>query len=338
MRLVVSTPPASEPLTLAELKSYVRLDGTNAEPAPGALNAAIAAPAAPGNVDNGSHRYLATFVTAQGETDAGVVSAAVVVADKTVNGQVQLTAIPVGGSQVTARKLYRTTAGGAAFLFLATIADNVTAIYTDNTADAALGAGAPVANSTEDPWLVMLLASARQAAEAQLGRFLITQTVDLLLDDFPRYWTRDWIVVGPSPIYPAWPRMPVARDGTIAVPPLQAVTSITYVASDGTAGTVLDPSQYIVDAGTLRTNGRITPAYGLGWPAARCQANGVRVRFTAGYGAAAAVPACIKQWIALQVKTAWDNRDALIAGERGQILTPDERVDGLLDPERIFTL
>jgi hypothetical protein len=72
------TPPATEPLTLDEAKAFCRLDGTNAEPKPPAITAvALAAPAAPGNVDNGAHRYLATFVTSIGETEAGVVSAAV---------------------------------------------------------------------------------------------------------------------------------------------------------------------------------------------------------------------------------------------------------------------
>src|SRR6185312_4704952 len=100
--------PASEPITVDEVKRYCRIDGTNAEPAPGAIaGVALASPAAPGNVDNGAHRYLATFLTAVGETDAGVVSAPVTVADKTVNGQVQLSGIPVGGSAVTGRKIYR---------------------------------------------------------------------------------------------------------------------------------------------------------------------------------------------------------------------------------------
>jgi hypothetical protein len=42
--------------------------------------------------------------------------------------------------------------------------------------------------------------------------------------------------------------------------------------------------------------------------------NAVKVRFVAGYGAAAAVPACVKHWMALHVKAAWDNRDMLVVG------------------------
>src|SRR3990167_1117639 len=116
MPLSIATAAAVEPLSVAEARSHLRLDGSAGEPAPPAPTAALASPAAAGNVDNGAHRYLVTFVTADGETDAGAVSAAVTVADKTVNGQVSLTAIPVGGTAVTSRKVYRTVAAGATYL------------------------------------------------------------------------------------------------------------------------------------------------------------------------------------------------------------------------------
>ena len=50
-----------------------------------------------------------------------------------------LSDIPVStATGVTSRRLYRTTTGGATYFFLATIADNTTTTYTDNTADAGL--------------------------------------------------------------------------------------------------------------------------------------------------------------------------------------------------------
>jgi hypothetical protein len=58
--------------------------------------------------------------------------------------QVALSGIPVGAASVTARKIYRTVAGGAApYKLLATLADNVTTTYLDALADASLGANAP---------------------------------------------------------------------------------------------------------------------------------------------------------------------------------------------------
>jgi hypothetical protein len=59
-----------------------------------------------------------------------------------------LSAIPVGPSGTTSRKLYRTTAGGAQLLLLATLADNTTTTYTDSTPDASLGANAPGADTS----------------------------------------------------------------------------------------------------------------------------------------------------------------------------------------------
>jgi uncharacterized phiE125 gp8 family phage protein len=304
----VVTPPATEALTVEEAKAFCQLDGTNAEPKPSAITVALAAPPAAGNVDNGAHRYLATFVTASGETEAGVVSAAVTVVDKTVNGKVQLTGIPLGGSAVTSRKIYRTAAGGAIYMLLTTIADNTTTTYTDNTADAGLGVGAPAVNTTGDPLLTIFIAAAGKLAEQELDRALVTRTTDLYLDAFPC-----------EPAY------------EIRLPPIQSVTSITYTDTAGVAQ-VLDPAAYTVDA--ISRPARIVPAYGYSWPTTRAIPNAVKVRFVEGYGAAALVPACVKHWMALHVKAAWDNRDKYQAGAPITKL-PNEFVDGMLDPERV---
>lgn len=315
--ITVYSAAATEPLTVAEVKQFCRLDGTNAEPAPGAITAALGSPAAAGNVDDGAHRYLATFVTADGETEAGEVSAAVTVADKTVNGKVALTAIPLGGSAVTSRKLYRTAAAGSTYLLLATIADNATTTYTDNIADASLGAGAPSANTTEDPTLVMLIAAARKHAEQHIGRYLVSQTLDATFDGFPTDYT-------------GWRDNPPRH--AILLPPLQSVTSITYVDTDGVSQT-LATDQYLVDDASAPA--RIEPSYGNAWPSTREQANAVTVRFVAGYGAASAVPACIKQWMALRIKTLYDNRQQLTVGGGGMIEIPPDFIDSLLDSERV---
>ncbi len=152
MALSLVSAPATEPLSIAEVKSHLRLDSTAAEPAPTAVTGALAGLGV-GTLSNGAYRYLATFVTADGETDAGQVSAAVTVADHTVNGQIALTAIPIGGSAVTSRNLYRTVAGGAIYLLLGSLSNNTATVFADNVADASLGAQAPVTNTTADPQL-----------------------------------------------------------------------------------------------------------------------------------------------------------------------------------------
>lgn len=312
--IAVISAAATEALTVDEAKQFCRIDDVGSEPAPGAITVAMASPAVAGNVDNGAHRYLCTFVTAQGETEAGVVSSAVTVADKTVNGKVQLTAIPLGGSAVTSRKIYRTAAGGSTYLLLATIADNTTTTYTDNTADSGLGAGAPTTNTTSDPLLAIFIAGARQLAEQELQRYLVTQTLELSLDHFPAY------------------NLHSDRPYAIRMAPLQSVTSISYIDNDGTTQ-VLPTAQYTVDA--LSKPARIEPAYGYSWPSTRDVPNAVTIRFVAGYGAAAAVPACVKRWMALQVKAAWDNRDIWVSGV-GITKLSSEFIDGMLDPERVY--
>jgi len=295
--------PAVEPITVLEAKRHLRLDTSDGEPAPAAPTVALAGVGA-GNVDNGAHRYLVTFVTADGETDAGVLSAVVTVADKTTNGKTQVSAIPVGGAAVTARKLYRTVAGGAVALFLATIADNTTTTYLDNTADSALGVQAPTTNTTVDPTIVMVISAARERAEAFTGRQLITATWDLVLDEFPcglqpyelgAHWTHD-------------------RVGNmfldIPKPPLQSITTITYVDTAGQSQT-WSSSNYLVDApsGPRCRRGRVAPAYGVVWPFTQAQIKAATVRFVAGYGATgASVPALLRQALLMDLSALYEHR------------------------------
>jgi hypothetical protein len=62
--------------------------------------------------------------------------------------QVQLTAIPLGAAAVIARVLYRTQAGAGPLQTLATLADNLTTAYLDVIRDAALGAVAPISDTS----------------------------------------------------------------------------------------------------------------------------------------------------------------------------------------------
>ncbi|MHB1345849.1 MAG: hypothetical protein ACYCX3_16080 [Thermoleophilia bacterium] len=122
-------------------------DTTTYLAAPGALTSALAGAGA-GLLGNGLYKYQVTLVNATGETQAGTANVGTTVADYTTNGQIALSAIPVGAAGTTARKIYRTVAGGATYKLLATIPDNTTTVYTDNIADASLGANAPGSNTT----------------------------------------------------------------------------------------------------------------------------------------------------------------------------------------------
>ena len=150
-----------------------------------------------------------------------------------------------------------------------------------------------------------LIAAARQHAESQLNRKLITQTLEAYYDAFPVEFV---------------------------LPPLQSVSYIKYVDENGTEQT-LAADKYVVNSTSKPA--RITESYGNTWPTIRSQQNAVSVRFVAGYGAASAVPQCIKNWILMRVKTLYDGRDQLIASN-GNFVFDKQFIDSLLDPERVW--
>lgn len=339
MQLVQTSAPAAEPVSIADVISHLRVSVTNQEPAPDAPAVALAGAGA-GNVDNGAHRYQVTFVTADGETQAGTASAAVTVADKSVNGKVTVSSIPLGGAAVTSRKLYRTAAGGSVYYLLATIADNTTTTYTDNIADSSLGAGAPSTNTTKDPQLRRLIADARRRAEAITRRAFITQSWKLVLDRFPapamnissaNWYGPQW-GVGPGPLSALAPEGRTGYEIYLPNPPLITVDSITYVDSDGATQT-LSPTLYAVDQSEPA---RLTPAYGQTWPATRNQASAVSIIYTCGYGAAgSAVPEGIRDWILMRVGSLYEFREEVAIMGR-QRIDPLPFVDGLLDDFRVL--
>lgn len=121
-------------------------------PAPTSAPTVALAGAGAGNVNNGAHTYAVTFVGQNGTESIAGATAAVTVVDKTVDGKVSITNIPLGPTGTTARKVYRSVAATTTPLkLLTTIADNVTTTYTDNTADGSLGANSPAYTMINDP-------------------------------------------------------------------------------------------------------------------------------------------------------------------------------------------
>jgi hypothetical protein len=104
--------------------------------APAAVDAAVA-----GNLNGVYAGWKVTFVTAQGETEAGPVSPA----GLTLTSSKATITIPTSEAKhnVTSRKVYRPIAGGTAYLLSGTVSDNTTVTYTDNVADGSLGAAEP---------------------------------------------------------------------------------------------------------------------------------------------------------------------------------------------------
>lgn len=133
---------------------------------PDAPAAALASPAAPGNIENGAHDYALSCVTDDGETPASDVTV-VTVANKTINGQAVITVPAILDARVTSVWIYRSAAGAHVLKRLHEITTGLDAAqsYTDNVADGSLtntqppvtnGAGALLRTVTdsenEGPW------------------------------------------------------------------------------------------------------------------------------------------------------------------------------------------
>lgn len=91
---------------------------------------------------NGDYRYKVAFMNSAsvfGNPSSATVTITV------ASTKVELTSLPVAPQShgVSARRIYRTVAGGSTYKTLATINDNTTTTYSDDIADASLGADAP---------------------------------------------------------------------------------------------------------------------------------------------------------------------------------------------------
>ena len=162
----------------------------------------------------------------------------------------------------------------------------------------------------DDLLLSALILAARRLAESITGRALVSQSWKLLRDDFP------------------------AAAITLPLPPLQSVASVKYLDTAGVQQT-LAPSAYTVHVSGVQ--GLIAPAYGQCWPATRDQHEAVEISFTAGYGAASAVPQEIKQWLLLAIGSYYTQRESLSPANVAPETLPRGLWDALLDSYRVVT-
>lgn len=142
---------------------------------------------------------------------------------------------------------------------------------------------------------------AREFCEGYQRRKFVTQTLDLYLDDFPACGCIEFTDCSP----------------------VQSITSIKYIDSEGTEHTV-DSSDYELD--DVSFVNRVTLAYGKEWPNVILKpTNGVIVRFVAGYPTTTStddppvttpqVPESIKWAMAFHIKSIYDS------------VTPEERAE-----------
>jgi len=162
-------------------------------------------------------------------------------------------------------------------------------------------------HDTEDGYLRNLRESATVEAENFLRRSLLAQTWKWTVDKFPTWWFN-------------LPRNPVT-----------AVSSITYVDSDGATQSLSSSLYRLVTNGTPA---RLEPAWGETWPTIRPVTDAVTITFTAGYGAAAsAVPMSIRQAVLLIIEQHYDAYRG--AGDQRRMQQRQMAIERLLNPYRV---
>ena len=126
------------------------------------------------------------------------------------------------------------------------------------------------------------LSSARYWVENELQMALANRTFTLYMDMFP-----------------AW-------EIELRMPPITAVSAITYIDTNGNAQT-FDSSKYVVDL--VHSPARITPQWGLFWPYTRPIMNSVQITGTCGYASADVVPQPAKQAIRYLAAMMYEQRE-----------------------------
>lgn len=161
-----------------------------------------------------------------------------------------------------------------------------------------------VDSDVDEDYVAGLIVAARQWCEQYCNRSFVTQTLALRLDAVPAF---GWI--------------------ELRRPPVQSVTSVAYVDAAGVTQT-LPPTDYVASLHGLPP--RILPAFGGAWPTTRIQPDAMTVTYVAGYGAASAVPAPIRQAMLLLIGHYYENRESVVVGKAANELPM--AVESLLAP------
>ncbi len=150
------------------------------------------------------------------------------------------------------------------------------------------------------------ITSARVWVEQYLGRALLTQTWEVYFNEFPACIE-------------------------IPFPPLQSVTSIKYIDSDGVEQT-LDAGEYNVHI--QNEPGIIVLAYGKSWPSIRYELNAIAIRFVTGWATAADIPGPIKSAMLLLIGHLYEHREQATIGI--QVNEIPFGIEALLFPYRMI--
>jgi uncharacterized phiE125 gp8 family phage protein len=175
-------------------------------------------------------------------------------------------------------------------------------------AEAKLQLKVETADTADDNLITSLITAARMVAEEYTWRPLITQTWELRLDQFDE------------------------AEYKLKTPAI-SITSVKYIDTNGVEQTLSSGTYQLLTGSEPH---RVALNYGECWPVVRGDYDGCKIRFSCGYGAAAAVPASIKQAILMMIGHWYENRQDVIAGRTATEIPMNSKY--LLDPYRLVML
>lgn len=278
--LTLSVPPATEPLTLIQVKEFLKVsDYADTSAGLTIAESILIADRAPGTVNG-------TYVDVLGYTATVELNVGTILATGKLDVKIQESSdhstwtdwysfaqvIPTTDEQAFATQY----TGDNRYIRVVGVVTLANATYAVNVI---LNQG----YTAEDTYLTSLITAARQYCEDYQNKAYITQVWEMSLPYFPGY--------------------------EIEIPKgnLQTIDSITYKNSVGTITTLTVATDYVTSIRGIV--GRVVPAYGKTWPSfIPFPLDAVIVTFTCGYGAASAVPEKVIQAMKLLISHWFKNR------------------------------
>lgn len=186
----------------------------------------------------------------------------------------------------------------------------VTGPTTDPVTLAEAKAHCRVSIPDDDGLIAGYILAARSYVEGQTHRMMLTQTWDCTFDY-------------------CWPTKGCYRHISIPLSPVQSVTAVSYVDTDGTTQTLATDQYTVVNN---RTTAFIKQAYNTFWPTIRWVPDVITVRVVVGY---TQIPHELRQAILMLVGHFYEQRESVVVGQ-----TPAEvpmSVEALISPFRVVS-
>lgn len=285
MHLELVTPPASEPVSLAEAKAHLRL----ASPS-GAVTAVT-------SIDNGGHAGTTTGAGVEivGHTVVGMLDVGLLVAGQSITANLQHSVDGAIGWEDAHAFTVVTPANDLQSHIVAYVGSR------SYVRVRAVAVGVPIYGAQiiltpivtdEDAQIARLITVARKMLEQRTEVGLLEQTWKLVGDCFPACIQ-----------LPKWPLRLLNGDSTPA-------TSITYVDTTGDTQT-LPATVYKITAPS-RVPGKITLKYSQLWPSTYNEADVVTVTFKVGFDSDSDELAPAKQAILHMIAEMYENREQYV--------------------------